>query len=253
MNFFVYRPGTPYKGLQLVTCSSSGTLTPAKIMWGQEDSNTPLTWRLSETEILEEEKNFVRNINYFRSGVENDWYCGISRHLLRCNEAPNLRVRILHINSYKIQNMGSLLKTPARKDSIVIPLTVYPHQHTIYAEDKDRILRIVTNPQRVQWFHEGQHLFFPLGHPVQQAPIQMPVAQTPPRVAALSTFIANTLVQHARSQPDAYCPVSYDSFQECNRFCVGNCGHVYSDAVSTLQSCPMCTQRVTWTTVEIHA
>lgn len=249
--FFVYRPGMPYRGLQMVECSGSGTLKPAVLRFGVHDPTTFLTWRLYETDIVEEEKKFVRNLNYFRSGVGNDWYCGISKYFLRCNEAPNLRFRILHINSSRFQSMGLLLKTPVRKDSIVIPLTDYPYEHTISAEDRTRILPIVTRSQNVQWFCEGQHLFFPPGHPAQQAPIQMQA--TVAATIALSTFIANTLVQHALAQPDAHCPISYDPLQECNRFCVGNCGHVYSDVVATMQTCPMCTRAVTWTAVEIPA
>ncbi len=254
--FFILRPGTPYRGVQLVQSTQRGSLKPATLLFGDHDPNTPLTWSLREANIVEAEKNFMRHMNLFRSGVGSDWYCGISKYYLQCNEAHNLRVRILRTNPTHVRGHvgGTYLMAPPRKDSIVIPLTDKPYQHTISAEDRDRILAILGNPHTTQWFCEGRHLFFPPGHAAQQPPIQMPVARAAPATpAALSTFIARNLVEHARAQPDAHCPISYDPFQECNRFCVGTCGHVYSDAAATLQTCPMCTQRVTWTAVEIAA
>jgi hypothetical protein len=79
------------------------------------------------------------------------------------------------------------------------------------------------------------------------------VAVAPAATQALSPFIARNLVEHARAQPDAHCPVSYDTLQECTNFRVGTCGHVFSDAVAGMQTCPLCMTRVAWQRVELTA
>lgn len=255
-HFFVPRPGAPYRGLQLATCDQRGKMTPTVLPFADAT-----TWSLQESAISEEEKEFVRRLNLFRSGVGNEWYCGISKYFLRCNEAPDLEFRILLLNSY-YPSGTSYLKPPARKDSIVIPLTERAHQHTVPMADRLRILPILASPQNTQWFREGQNpfaprpaLLLPLGLP-QPLPLALPLLPAlpqQPQQQPLSTYIANTLVQHARNQPDAHCPITYDPLTECTQFCVGNCGHVYSNAAAVLQTCPLCTQRVTWTPVEITA
>ncbi len=78
-------------------------------------------------------------------------------------------------------------------------------------------------------------------------------AVAPAVTQALSPFIARNLVEHARAQPDAHCPISYDSLQECTDFRVGTCGHVFSEAVAGMQTCPLCINRVAWQRVELTA
>jgi hypothetical protein len=234
--YFVLRAGAPYRGLQLVRMQYGRAPTPVVIRFHGGDNS--LTWRLGEMPLTNNEKQTIRRLNDYRSGIGFDWRVRISKYYLYCVDAPTMGFRIMSHNCAK----DYAYNLPLRKDSIVIPLKEMAHQHTIpAAEDRQRILEILRTPG-TEWF--------------QESILTMPrTAVVPARLAAppsaLSSYIANTLVQHARSQPDAHCPITYDPLTECTKFCVGNCGHVYSDAVTAMQSCPLCNKAVTWTTVEI--
>jgi len=240
--YFVLRVGPPYRGLQLVYMQYGRVPSANVIRFGEGENPThPLTWRLGEIHLANEEKQAIRHLNDYKSGIGLDWRVRISKYYLYCVEVPHLRFRIMSRNCVK----DCAYDLPLRKDSIVIPLKEMTHQHTIpAAEDRKRILEILRIPGATEWFQESI-LTMP-------RTVGVPVRLAAPSTA-LSSYIANTLVQHARSQPDAHCPITYDPLTECTKFCVGNCGHVYSDAVAAMQSCPLCNKAVTWTAVEIPA
>jgi hypothetical protein len=42
------------------------------------------------------------------------------------------------------------------------------------------------------------------------------------------------------------CPVSLEPLSSYTNFCVGGCGHVFSESVKDIKNCPLCRQKVKW-------
>jgi hypothetical protein len=248
---FVLRPGRPWRGLQLVKANGSGIRSVPFMI---EPANMELTWRLLEGEISEHEKQTVRYVNFLCEG--NTWNIRICRYYLQCDQADHVRFRICQVNVVA-RTKGFTL--PARTGSFSIPLTNQTHQYTIpNAGQRDTVDKILSGRQNVAWFQEGTRMN-ELGRVPRQ--IHNPGANRDiqgaqphvPIPVALSAFIANTLVQHAKSQADAVCPITQEPLNDYTKFSVGNCGHVFSDIAATLDKCPYCSTPVAWTAVEIPA
>ncbi len=245
---FVLRPGRPWKGIQLVKASGSGM---GSVPFEIEPANMELTWRLLEGEISEDEKRTVQYVNFLCG--ENNWHIRICRFYLQCDQVAHIRFRLCQVNT------GGSFTLPARANSFSIPLTNQAHQYTIpHAGQRDTVDKILSGRQNVEWFQQGTRMdeLVPIPRQIQNPVANRDIQGAQPHVpvpVALSTFIANALVQHAKSQADAVCPITQEPLNDYTKFCVANCGHVFSDIAATLQTCPYCSKPAAWTAVEITA
>ena len=65
----------------------------------------------------------------------------------------------------------------------------------------------------------------------------------------VSPLLARAAVYVALKNDDN-CAILYDKLSTCTDFCVGACGHVFSDQAQDLEKCPVCMSLVYWTHVK---
>lgn len=70
--------------------------------------------------------------------------------------------------------------------------------------------------------------------------IKLKIKAEPPavRLARAAVYVA--------LKNDEICPILYDKLSVCTNFCVGACGHVFSNEARDLDKCPLCMSTVMW-------